>query len=200
MHFIISPTDVIAEYYQPWAFLVMSQEPVCKPLFQQLLLTLQPLSELPFDLHLLSESKLQSKQEQKQTRFLTLSSCLFLKMPNMQKSDGQPQKGKRAPRTPSRVELYTGCAVTASKQSSRGPVSFVCSKKEYAGWWLSQTPITPRVMEADCSEALKPSKELRWARLFGSKIGSAVAVEKAQRSNQKIRLVPKAGLVIGIFK
>lgn len=236
-------TDVIAEYYHPWAFLALSQDPACKSLFQELLLLLQPLSELPFDLHLLSESRLQRRQEQtqppvRQSRFLALSGCSFLKTPNRQNSEGQPErsklKEKREPCAPSQTEIRTSCstnihkilqdcAVTVSKHSTREPEQkSVCSKKRHAGWWLNQTPIPERLMEADCAypvphvqnnEALvgnedrrreefsirtdevKPPKELRWTRLFGSGIGSPVPVEKAQRSikqNQRIRSVPWA--------
>ncbi|KAB5543793.1 hypothetical protein PHYPO_G00083710 [Pangasianodon hypophthalmus] len=245
--------DVIAEYYHPWAFLALSQDPACKSLFQELLLLLQPLSDLPFDLHLLSESRLQRRQEQnqpsvQQSNFLALSGCSFLKISNRQNSDGQPErsklKEKREPCTPSQTEIHTscstnihkilpGCAVTVSKQSTQEPeqksVSFVCSKKKHAGWWLSQTPITERVMEADCSDTIphvrnnetlvengvrkreefslrtdevKPPKELRWARLFGSGIGSPVAVEKARgriKQNQRIR-PPSQWLQLGASK
>lgn len=122
------------------------------------------------------------------------------------------------------MEFRTGCEVTLSKQSTREPgqksVSFVRSKKKHAGWWLSQTPIAERVMEADIPETVplvrndetlvengdrrrqefsprtdevKPPKELRWARLFGSGISHPGAAEKAQQSNQRIRSVLRAG-------
>lgn len=100
--------------------------------------------------------------------------------------------------------------------------SFVRSKKKHAGWWLSQTPNTEHVTGPDCSvtvtciqnnetlvenvdgrkeefllrsDEVEPPKELRWARLFGSGIGSPVAMERTQRSNmqiQRIRSVPRA--------
>ncbi|XP_035766606.1 iporin-like [Neolamprologus brichardi] len=56
--------DIIAAYYSPWGFLPLSQGP-CQPLFEELLLLLQPLSLLPFDLDLLFEPHLLQKgQEQ----------------------------------------------------------------------------------------------------------------------------------------
>ncbi|XP_047237353.1 AP-4 complex accessory subunit RUSC2 isoform X2 [Girardinichthys multiradiatus] len=56
--------DIIAAHYSPWGFLPLSQGP-CKPLFEELLLLLQPLSLLPFDLDLLFELHLLQKgQEQ----------------------------------------------------------------------------------------------------------------------------------------
>lgn len=50
-------TDVVTTYYHSWGFLSMSLGQ-CQPLFQELLLLLQPLSVLPFDLNLLLEHRL----------------------------------------------------------------------------------------------------------------------------------------------
>lgn len=47
-------------HYHPWGFLPLSQG-ICQPLFQELLLLLQPLSLLPFDLELLFEPQLLQK-------------------------------------------------------------------------------------------------------------------------------------------
>uniref|UniRef100_A0A3B4ZCF0 RUN and SH3 domain containing 2 n=1 Tax=Stegastes partitus TaxID=144197 RepID=A0A3B4ZCF0_9TELE len=56
--------DIIAAHYSPWGFLPLSQG-ACQPLFEELLLLLQPLSLLPFDLDLLFEPHLLQKgQEQ----------------------------------------------------------------------------------------------------------------------------------------
>ncbi|XP_028980494.2 iporin isoform X2 [Esox lucius] len=56
--------DVVAAHYHPWGFLPLSQGP-CQPMFEELLLLLQPLSLLPFDLDLLFEQRLvQKSQEQ----------------------------------------------------------------------------------------------------------------------------------------
>lgn len=57
-------SDIIAVHYNPWGFLPLSQG-ACQPLFEELLLLLQPLSLLPFDLDLLFEPHLLQKgQEQ----------------------------------------------------------------------------------------------------------------------------------------
>ncbi|XP_031711752.1 iporin isoform X2 [Anarrhichthys ocellatus] len=48
---------VVTTYYHSWGFLSMSLGQ-CQPLFQELLLLLQPLSVLPFDLNLLLEPRL----------------------------------------------------------------------------------------------------------------------------------------------
>nr|XP_023679814.1 iporin-like isoform X1 [Paramormyrops kingsleyae] len=52
--------DIITMHYHPWGFLPLSQG-ICQPLFQELLLLLQPLSLLPFDLDLLFEPQLLQK-------------------------------------------------------------------------------------------------------------------------------------------
>ncbi|XP_034752480.1 iporin isoform X2 [Etheostoma cragini] len=52
-----SQKDVVTTYYHSWGFLSMSLGQ-CQPLFQELLLLLQPLSVLPFDLNLLLEPRL----------------------------------------------------------------------------------------------------------------------------------------------
>ncbi|XP_030599156.1 iporin [Archocentrus centrarchus] len=52
-----SQKDVVTAYYHSWGFLSMSLGR-CQPLFQELLLLLQPLSVLPFDLNLLLEPRL----------------------------------------------------------------------------------------------------------------------------------------------
>ncbi|XP_067114784.1 AP-4 complex accessory subunit RUSC2 [Osmerus mordax] len=53
-----SQKDLVMSHYHPWGFLSMSQGH-CRPLFQELLLLVQPLSMLPFDLNLLLEPRLQ---------------------------------------------------------------------------------------------------------------------------------------------
>ncbi|XP_067084018.1 AP-4 complex accessory subunit RUSC2-like [Osmerus mordax] len=55
--------DILAVHYQPWGFLPLSQGP-CQPLFQELLLLLQPLSLLPFHLDFLFEPHLLQKGQE----------------------------------------------------------------------------------------------------------------------------------------
>ncbi|XP_061117282.1 AP-4 complex accessory subunit RUSC2-like [Conger conger] len=49
--------DIVAAHYHPWGFLPLSQG-ACQPLYEELLLLLQPLSLLPFHLDLLFEPEL----------------------------------------------------------------------------------------------------------------------------------------------
>ncbi|XP_029574016.1 iporin isoform X1 [Salmo trutta] len=55
--------DIVAAHYQPWGFLPLSQGP-CQPLLEELLLLLQPLSLLPFDLDLLFEPRLVQRNQE----------------------------------------------------------------------------------------------------------------------------------------
>uniref|UniRef100_A0A3B4VAN7 RUN and SH3 domain containing 2 n=1 Tax=Seriola dumerili TaxID=41447 RepID=A0A3B4VAN7_SERDU len=59
--------DIIAAHYNPWGFLPLSQG-ACQPLFEELLLLLQPLSLLPFDLDLLFEPHLLQKGQEHMRR------------------------------------------------------------------------------------------------------------------------------------
>ncbi|XP_030623956.1 iporin [Chanos chanos] len=65
IHHLYNCVDVLAAHYHQWGFLPLSRGLFCRSLFQELLLLLQPLSLLPFDLHLLSEARLRSRQEQR---------------------------------------------------------------------------------------------------------------------------------------
>ncbi|KAL0979851.1 hypothetical protein UPYG_G00190650 [Umbra pygmaea] len=55
--------DIVAAHYHPWGFLPLSQG-LCQPLFEELLLLLQPLSLLPFDLDLLFEPRLVQRSQE----------------------------------------------------------------------------------------------------------------------------------------
>ncbi|XP_055774544.1 AP-4 complex accessory subunit RUSC2-like isoform X2 [Salvelinus fontinalis] len=55
--------DIVAAHYHPWGFLPLSQGP-CQPLLEELLLLLQPLSLLPFDLDLLFEPRLVQRSQE----------------------------------------------------------------------------------------------------------------------------------------
>ncbi|KAI4876348.1 hypothetical protein NFI96_017813, partial [Prochilodus magdalenae] len=240
--------DVVAEYYHHWSFLALSQGPAYKSLFQELLLLLQPLNQLPFDLHLLSEPRLQRRLVQKTSRSLALSDYPFLHKPPNQKSNGHPEKpklkeeGERPPLNQIKsctacgshiAETLQGCAVKFCKQPNRSSPEERdeqrSSERESAGWWLGQTPVTEAVMLGVCSHSAthgqheeilvensegatawllqssqreNPQEELRWARLFGSGIGTSAGVVKAQlknNQNQKTRL-PSQWLKLGASK
>ncbi|XP_019387456.1 PREDICTED: iporin isoform X3 [Crocodylus porosus] len=71
--------DIILAHYQPTGFLCLSHG-VCQPLFEELLLLLQPLSLLPFSLDLLFEHRLlqMGKEQQQQKELLRVKQDLVL--------------------------------------------------------------------------------------------------------------------------
>ncbi|XP_048787198.1 AP-4 complex accessory subunit RUSC2 isoform X1 [Lagopus muta] len=71
--------DIILAHYQPVGFLCLSHN-VCQPLFEELLLLLQPLSLLPFNLDLLFEHHLMQmgKEQQQQKELLRVKQDLLL--------------------------------------------------------------------------------------------------------------------------
>ncbi|KAM7026213.1 AP-4 complex accessory subunit RUSC2 isoform 2-T8 [Acridotheres tristis] len=71
--------DIILAHYQPVGFLCLSHS-VCQPLFEELLLLLQPLSLLPFNLDLLFEHHLMQmgKEQQQQKELLRVKQDLLL--------------------------------------------------------------------------------------------------------------------------
>ncbi|XP_048146519.1 AP-4 complex accessory subunit RUSC2 isoform X3 [Corvus hawaiiensis] len=71
--------DIILAHYQPVGFLCLSHS-VCQPLFEELLLLLQPLSLLPFNLNLLFEHHLMQmgKEQQQQKELLRVKQDLLL--------------------------------------------------------------------------------------------------------------------------
>ncbi|KAG9263317.1 iporin [Astyanax mexicanus] len=240
--------DVVEEYYRPWAFLALSQGPAGRSLFQELLLILEPLNQLPFDLHLLSEVRLQRRTSHKPSRSLDPSDHRLLQKPSVQKNDRPPERPFQRERCRAAgghtARNFRGCSVKFCKQPEPKLLSpedkeedeqrFVClvssSERGCAGWWLSQTPVTEGVLvgtgsgsvpqrqngdededivvETSETEAVslveisqqdKPHKELRWARLFGSAIGTPAVVQQTQPNNsqtQRSRL-PSQWLKLG---
>ncbi|XP_051542278.1 AP-4 complex accessory subunit RUSC2 isoform X2 [Myxocyprinus asiaticus] len=174
--------DAVMEHYHQWGFLALAQGPTYRPLFQELLLLLQPLSLVPFDLHLPSEPHLQGKQKQKQRvplpHLLLSQSAQILQMSLIQKNHKSPL--------------------------GQGDIS---SKRVTDGHWLNQTPTTDCGIAVSCSESTlreeeedtrmensqmpgssprpqedKSLGELHWARLFGSEVGIVVGSERAQKN------------------
>nr|XP_046172969.1 AP-4 complex accessory subunit RUSC2-like isoform X1 [Oncorhynchus gorbuscha]XP_046172970.1 AP-4 complex accessory subunit RUSC2-like isoform X1 [Oncorhynchus gorbuscha]XP_046172971.1 AP-4 complex accessory subunit RUSC2-like isoform X1 [Oncorhynchus gorbuscha] len=84
LNHLYNQKEVVKDHYHPWGFLAMSQGQ-CQPLFQELLLLLQPLSMLPFDLNLLLEPRLLhnrqlcSEEQSPPCSTFLMTSCPLLK-------------------------------------------------------------------------------------------------------------------------
>ncbi|XP_030048673.1 AP-4 complex accessory subunit RUSC2 [Microcaecilia unicolor] len=142
--------DIIWTHYQPVGFLSLSHS-VCQALFEELLLLLQPLSLLPFDLDLLFEHHLlqmgreqQQKKEQlrvKQGLQLSVHSTLQL----MRTRAGSEDSGGWSPTE--RVSQSPGVEKAAEERAKRVGAAAGESEKEeakkvgeakrdkQAGWW-----------------------------------------------------------------
>ncbi|XP_043932673.1 iporin isoform X2 [Protopterus annectens] len=77
-NYLYNHEDIILAHYQPTGFLALSHS-VCQQLFEELLLLLQPLSLLPFDLDLFFEYHLQQmgKEQQKKKEQLRVKQDLL---------------------------------------------------------------------------------------------------------------------------
>ncbi|XP_052423321.1 AP-4 complex accessory subunit RUSC2 [Carassius gibelio] len=185
--------DVVSEHYHHWGFLALAQGPTYGPLFHELLLLLQPLSLLPFDLHLPSKPNLQSKEKQ----------------------------NHRAP-LPLRLVAQSAQILQMSliQDNSRSPTghSDAFRKRVTDGFWLNQTPTSEceTQKKEDAATGRKNNEmpqsstspledkhlsELRWARLFGAKVGTPVGPQKAQKNmSGPLRRRPSEWLKLGASK
>ncbi|XP_059581342.1 AP-4 complex accessory subunit RUSC2 isoform X1 [Alligator mississippiensis] len=144
--------DIILAHYQPTGFLCLSHG-VCQPLFEELLLLLQPLSLLPFSLDLLFEHRLlqMGKEQQQQKELLRVKQDLVLSAHStlqlMRSRAGDDSDGWRA--APARLPLEpvggreraTGvgapCEEREPEEERRKAVENAgeSRKDKQAGWW-----------------------------------------------------------------
>ncbi|XP_026862230.2 iporin [Electrophorus electricus] len=202
-HHLHTCAGVVTEYYHPWAFLTLSQGPACGSLFQELLLLLQPLSHLPFDLHLLSELRLQSRPEQRPIPTsgpLPLSACTFLQIspnPRRVSSPERPrEKEENALHTLAQAESHAACSTHMTKKLTgcvgrfcklpkllsagqrQNSVSPVCSRRERAGWWLAEMDICSHSPpQAGGVELIVENRESRTGRVSATSPGSKATGE-----------------------
>lgn len=179
LHFILlkfilnSFQDVVTEHYHQWGFLALAQGPIYGPLFHELLLLLQPLSLVPFDLHLPPEHNLQSRETQKHRaplpHRLLAQSAQFLQMSSI-------QMNSRSSTCHSDVSkrVTDGFGINQTPTSESGT-----QKKEYEGNEMESIEMP---LSSTSSLEDKHFSELRWARLFGSGVGTPVGPQKAQKS------------------
>ncbi|CAJ0929899.1 unnamed protein product [Ranitomeya imitator] len=141
--------DIIWAHYDPVGFLSVSHG-VCQPLFEELLLLLQPLSLLPFDLDLLFEHHLvQMRREQQQKKEMlrvkqdlmqSVHSTIQL-MRSRDEEEQMSQEKKSLDKTSSEEsssnERPTGegaAAVEFDEEHKKGSTMEVKRDKQ-AGWW-----------------------------------------------------------------
>ncbi|NXO15940.1 RUSC2 protein, partial [Oriolus oriolus] len=138
--------DIILAHYQPVGFLCLSHS-VCQPLFEELLLLLQPLSLLPFNLDLLFEHHLMQmgKEQQQQKELLRVKQDLLLsvhstlQLMRTRGSSEDPDGCSTAPET-----CQGGARDEGDREEEQNKMhesTWEGKKDKQAGWWyqLMQT-------------------------------------------------------------
>uniref|UniRef100_A0A1A8KYQ6 RUN and SH3 domain containing 2 n=1 Tax=Nothobranchius kuhntae TaxID=321403 RepID=A0A1A8KYQ6_NOTKU len=128
-----SQTDVVTAYYHSWGFLYVSLGRG-QPLFQELLLLLQPLSVLPFDLNLLLEPRLLGHRQLEQEAFPTqpCSALLMTSWPKLRadrKSDSSDESHLKASHN---QELLSSHSSSCCKQQHGSSSPSVASIPEFS--------------------------------------------------------------------
>ncbi|XP_069020082.1 AP-4 complex accessory subunit RUSC2 [Embiotoca jacksoni] len=157
-----SQKDVVTTYYHSWGFLSMSLGR-CQPLFQELLLLLQPLSVLPFDLNLLLEPRLLRdrqlcSEEQAVSPPQPCSALLATSWPRLQ-TDKNVDSGCSSQIT--KISNQVGLR----HQESLSSPSSTCYKQQRGGtkqspslapipeWWPTEPDLVDGVVEGeDCGQ------------------------------------------------
>ncbi|XP_053556997.1 AP-4 complex accessory subunit RUSC2 isoform X2 [Bombina bombina] len=165
--------DIIWAHYESVGFLSLSHG-VCQSLFEELLLLLQPLSLLPFDLDLLFEHNLvQMSQEQQQKKEMlrvkqdllqSVHSTLQL-MRNREEEGEANQKKKLAQNAASEsleLERPTGEGAAAAETDDKKLENVAEVKKDkQAGWWYQLMQSSQVYIESSSNTARFTRQERR---------------------------------------
>ncbi|NWR06168.1 RUSC2 protein, partial [Paradoxornis webbianus] len=158
--------DIILAHYQPVGFLCLSHS-VCQPLFEELLLLLQPLSLLPFNLDLLFEHHLMQmgKEQQQQKELLRVKQDLLLSVHStlqLMRTRGSSEDPDGCSTTP---EMCQGGArdegEREEEQSKMQESTWEGKKDKQAGWWyqLMQTSQIYIESSAEGSKFIRSEKK-----------------------------------------
>ncbi|NXR88467.1 RUSC2 protein, partial [Hypocryptadius cinnamomeus] len=158
--------DIILAHYQPVGFLCLSHN-VCQPLFEELLLLLQPLSLLPFNLDLLFEHHLMQmgKEQQQQKELLRVKQDLLLsvhstlQLMRTRGSSEDPDGCSTAPETCQGGARDEGDR--EEEQSKMRESTWEGKKDKQAGWWyqLMQTSQIYIESSAEGSKFIRSEKK-----------------------------------------
>jgi len=159
----------VTEHYHHWGFLALAQGQIYGQLFQELLLLLQPLSLVPFDLHLPPEPQSMEKQKHRAPlpHRLLARSAQFLQMSSI-------QTNSRSSKGPSDV------SETDASWQNQTPTSQCGTKTKEDEAHEMENIEMPQYLTSRLED--KHFSELRWARLFGSGVGTLVGPQRAQKS------------------
>ncbi|KAM3874343.1 AP-4 complex accessory subunit RUSC2 [Diretmus argenteus] len=157
-----SQKDVVTTYYHSWGFLSMSQGR-CQPLFQELLLLLQPLSVLPFDLNLLLERRLLNNRQlcSKEDGISPPPTCSAILMTNwpLLQADRKADQSNKQSGVSHQIDLHlqVPSQKTCHKQERREKHAELANRSPWSapgpGTWLRQPVLVDGVVEVeDCCQ------------------------------------------------
>ncbi|XP_036594268.1 iporin isoform X1 [Trichosurus vulpecula] len=140
--------DIIQAHYQPWGFLSAAHT-VCPGLFEELLLLLQPLALLPFNLDLLFQHRLlqNGRQQQQQKELLRVSQGLLLSAHStLQLARSREQEGHGGTDGAAPGERVKGVGAPAGGEEEEKVVATIAeaqagtgqggrARSGQAGWW-----------------------------------------------------------------
>ncbi|KAM4709747.1 AP-4 complex accessory subunit RUSC2 [Discoglossus pictus] len=165
--------DIIWAHYEPVGFLSVSHG-VCQSLFEELLLLLQPLSLLPFDLDLLFEHHLvQMSQEQQQKKEMLRvkqdllqsvhSTVQLMRSREEEEQGSQKKKSTQRDGTESlELERPTGEGAAAAEPEEKKIENIVEMKKDkQAGWWYQLMQSSQVYIESSSDSARFTRQERR---------------------------------------
>ncbi|KGL83127.1 Iporin, partial [Tinamus guttatus] len=181
--------DIILAHYQPVGFLCLSHS-VCQPLFEELLLLLQPLSLLPFNLDLLFEHHLMQmgKEQQQQKELLRVKQDLLLsahstlQLMRTRGSSEDPDGCSTAP------EACKAGATDGDLEEERtvGDSTWEGKKDKQAGWWYQLMQSSQIYIEGSAEGAKLVCYEKK------------KALSAVPRSTETHKPPPRAGAVEGL--
>ncbi|KGL97038.1 Iporin, partial [Charadrius vociferus] len=131
--------DIILAHYQPVGFLCLSHS-VCQPLFEELLLLLQPLSLLPFNLDLLFEYHLMQmgKEQQQQKELLRVKQDLLLSAHStlqLMRTRGSSEDPDGCSTAPEACKADAGDGDMEDERRKVRESMWEGKKDKQAGWW-----------------------------------------------------------------
>lgn len=187
--------DVVTTHYHSWGFLSMSLGR-CQPLFQELLLLLQPLAVLPFDLNLLLEPRLlcnrQLCPEDQVSPPAPSSGLLATSWPLL-----QADRRGRTSQSNQQIQVH---AIPQQEKQERWPEESepIDEGEDCVGevdHW-SQVSMESRQEEQTEDPALSESQHsgLRWASLFGAASLSTASQNHAEDQSKRFSKRPSQWL------
>lgn len=196
--------DVVMTNYHSWGFLSMSLGR-CQPLFQELLLLLQPLAVLPFDLNLLLEPRLLCNRQlclEDQVSPPAPSSGLLATSWPLLQADRRERTSQSNQQMKASRQIHVHAIPQERQERSREsePIDGVvegedCVEGEADHW--SQISMESRQEEQREAPVLNESQHasgLRWASLFGAANLSTVSQSHTEEQSKRFSKRPSEWL------